>query len=74
MVLDWGMGESLGCTSLGDDRQHAFLGEEIGQQRPYSEATAREIDEEVRAILSWTRRTNGYCSSAEMRSIAWPRH
>jgi cell division protease FtsH len=51
MVLDWGMSERLGFVSFGDDRQHVFLGEEIGQQRPYSEATAREIDEEVRAIL-----------------------
>jgi cell division protease FtsH len=28
-----------------------FLGEEIAQRREYSEQTAREIDEEVRAFL-----------------------
>ena len=51
MVLDWGMSERLGHVALGGDRGEVFLGEEIGQPREYSEATAREVDEEVRAIV-----------------------
>ena len=37
--------------ALGGEREQVFLGEEIGQHREYSEATAREVDEEVRAIV-----------------------
>jgi len=51
MVLDWGMSERLGHVALGGNREQVFLGEEIGQHREYSEATAREVDEEVRAIV-----------------------
>jgi cell division protease FtsH len=51
MVLDWGMSERLGDLALGDEREHVFLGGEIGHRRHYSEATAREVDEEVRAIV-----------------------
>jgi cell division protease FtsH len=52
MVLDWGMSEKLQHRALGSQRQSVFLGEEIGHPREYSEATAREIDEEVAKILS----------------------
>jgi cell division protease FtsH len=52
MVLDWGMSERLQHLALGGPRQHVFLGEEIGRPREYSEATAREIDEEVTRILN----------------------
>jgi cell division protease FtsH len=51
MVLDWGMSEQLGHLALGGQRQHVFLGEEIAQGRDYSEATARQVDKEIRAIL-----------------------
>jgi cell division protease FtsH len=52
MVLDWGMSSKLGQVALGGPREHVFLGEEIGHQREYSEETARDVDEEVRTILS----------------------
>jgi cell division protease FtsH len=52
MVLDWGMSEKLQHRALGTQRQSVFLGEEIGHPREYSEATAREIDEEVAGILN----------------------
>jgi cell division protease FtsH len=52
MVLDWGMSEKLQHSALGSQRQSVFLGEEIGHPREYSEATAREIDEEVAKILN----------------------
>jgi cell division protease FtsH len=52
MVLDWGMSDRLQHLALGTQRREVFLGEEIGHQREYSEETAREIDEEVAAILT----------------------
>jgi cell division protease FtsH len=52
MVLDWGMSEKLGNIAWSGPRENVFLGEEIAQRREYSEATAREIDEEVKKILA----------------------
>lgn len=51
MVLDWGMSERLGHVALGDESGEIFLGEEIAQRRAFSETTAREVDEEIKAIL-----------------------
>jgi len=51
MILDWGMSERLGSVAYGDRHQQVFLGEQIAQGRDYSEQTAREIDEEVKAFL-----------------------
>jgi len=51
MVLSWGMSERFGQVSLDGERQQVFLGEEIAQRRDHSEATAREVDEEVQSIL-----------------------
>lgn len=51
MVLDWGMSDKLPNLSLGDERQHVFLGEDIARGREYSEETAREVDSEIKGIL-----------------------
>lgn len=51
MVLDWGMGEQYRHIALGGRREQVFLGEEIAQRREYSETTAREVDEEIKATL-----------------------
>ncbi|NIR42436.1 MAG: ATP-dependent zinc metalloprotease FtsH [Gemmatimonadetes bacterium] len=51
MVLDWGMSEKLGPMAAGGERRQVFLGEEIAHQKNYSEATARQVDEEVKAIV-----------------------
>jgi cell division protease FtsH len=51
MVLDWGMSKRLGHVALGSEREQVFLGEELGHHREYSEETAREVDEEVRATV-----------------------
>jgi len=51
MVLEWGMSETLGQMALGDGHENVFLGHEIAQRREYSEATAREVDEEIKKIL-----------------------
>jgi len=49
MVLEWGMGESLGQMALGDGS--VLLGEGMVQRPEYSEETAREVDEEIKKIL-----------------------
>ena len=51
MVLEWGMGQSLGQMALGDGDENVFLGYELAQRRHYSDATAREVDEEIKNIL-----------------------
>jgi cell division protease FtsH len=52
MVLDWGMSQQLGHVALGSRQPPPILlGEEITQSRAYSEATACQVDEEIKAIL-----------------------
>ncbi|MCC7425503.1 MAG: ATP-dependent zinc metalloprotease FtsH, partial [Alphaproteobacteria bacterium] len=51
MVTEWGMSERLGPISYGDNSQEVFLGHSVTQTKNVSEATARMIDEEVRAIV-----------------------
>lgn len=50
MVTEWGMSERFGHISFGSSEQEVFLGRDMSRQREYSDSTAREIDEEVRAI------------------------
>lgn len=51
MVTEYGMSSKLGPVALGLKDELVFLGRDIGEQRNYSEQTAREIDEEVRTII-----------------------
>jgi cell division protease FtsH len=51
MVTEWGMSDALANTALGESERNVFLGEQLSHQRSYSEATAREIDEEIKKIL-----------------------
>jgi cell division protease FtsH len=52
MVCEFGMSEALGPVAYGDGEESVFLGREMTARRDeYSEATAREIDQEVRAII-----------------------
>jgi len=51
MVTEFGMSERLGPLSFGKRDELVFLGREIGEQRNFSEDTAKGIDEEVRAII-----------------------
>ena len=52
MILDWGMSARLGQFAFGSNSNEVFLGQEIARRREYSEATAREIDEEIKEILA----------------------
>jgi len=49
-VCEWGMSD-LGPLSYGKKQEEIFLGREINQHRDYSEATAIQIDREVRKII-----------------------
>ena len=53
MVTRWGMSERLGLVQLAP-RENPYLGGSNGYagERPFSEATAEAIDEEVRKIIS----------------------
>jgi cell division protease FtsH len=51
MVTDYGMSERIGPVALGKKGEMVFLGRELGEERDYSEQTAREIDEEVRTFV-----------------------
>jgi cell division protease FtsH len=51
MVCEWGMSD-LGPVTFGKKEEQIFLGREIAQHRDYSEATAIQIDEEVRKMVS----------------------
>ncbi len=51
MVTEYGMSNRIGPMALGHKDELVFLGRDFGEQRNYSEQTAREIDEEVRRII-----------------------
>jgi len=52
MVCVWGMSEKLGPLTYGKKEEQIFLGREIAQHRDFSEATAIQIDDEVKRIVS----------------------
>jgi cell division protease FtsH len=51
MVTRFGMSEKLGRVTLGRQDEMIFLGREMSEQKNYSDAVAKQIDEEVRAII-----------------------
>ncbi len=51
MVCEWGMSQKLGPMTYGEHEEHIFLGREITRSSDYSEATALEIDREIRKII-----------------------
>jgi cell division protease FtsH len=52
MVKRYGMSKKLGAMTFGQKEELVFLGREISEQRDYSEAVARDIDEEVRELIN----------------------
>ncbi len=50
MVMDWGMTEKFGHMSFGTSQEEVFLGRDMTKQKEFSDATAREIDEEIQKI------------------------
>lgn len=55
MVTKYGMSENLGPITFGSGEQEIFLGKDYGTVRNYSEEIAKEIDQEIKNIV-----TNGY--------------
>ena len=51
LVMNYGMSEEIGPIVLGDQHEMVFMGREISEQRNYSEAVAKVIDEEVSKIM-----------------------
>jgi cell division protease FtsH len=51
MVCDWGMSETLGPQTFGDNEQLMFMGRGVSNKQDYSEETAKKIDAEVNAVL-----------------------
>ncbi|MEB2311857.1 MAG: ATP-dependent zinc metalloprotease FtsH [Sorangiineae bacterium] len=52
MVCELGMTDRLGPVAYGDNEESVFIGREMTSRREdYSEETAREIDQEIRAIV-----------------------
>ncbi len=52
MVKQFGMSKKLGLVKYGESNELQYLGYGYGEQRDYSEETAKEIDEEVREIMA----------------------
>jgi len=51
MITEWGMSEKLGMIAYGDNSQEVFLGHSVTQSKNVSEATAQEIDTEIRGVI-----------------------
>ncbi|HLO27250.1 MAG TPA: ATP-dependent zinc metalloprotease FtsH [Geobacteraceae bacterium] len=51
MVCEWGMSDTLGPVTFGKKDEQIFLGREMASHKNYSEATAVEIDGEIRHIV-----------------------
>jgi len=51
MVCEWGMSDRMGPVSFGKKDEQIFLGREMATHKNYSEATAVEIDTEIRRIV-----------------------
>ena len=50
MICHYGMSEKLGMVNYGENDEPTFLGRDMGRSRDYSEATAQEIDKEVKSL------------------------
>jgi cell division protease FtsH len=50
MVMHWGMSDKLGNVLYGEAQEFVFLGRDMMRGKEYSEATAQEIDAEVKRI------------------------
>ncbi len=51
MVCQWGMSDKIGPAAFAQGEEQVFLGREMAQQKNYSEATGRIIDEEIQSFI-----------------------
>jgi cell division protease FtsH len=52
MVCEWGMSPKMGPLTFGKREEAIFLGKEFSRHQDYSEATAVQIDEEIRRFVT----------------------
>jgi len=52
MVTKWGLSDNMGPLSYGEDEGEVFLGRSVTQHKAVSDLTAKQIDEDVRAVIS----------------------
>ena len=52
MVCEWGMSDKVGPVTFGKGEEQIFLGKELSRHKDYSEATAVEIDNEIKKIVT----------------------
>ncbi|MBM2827935.1 MAG: ATP-dependent metalloprotease FtsH [Actinobacteria bacterium] len=52
MVCEWGMSEKMGPVTFGQKQEMIFLGRDISRHKDFSEATARDIDQEIKEIIT----------------------
>jgi len=52
MVCEWGMSDKLGPLAFGEKEGEVFLGRDMGHTKNYSEATAIDIDNEIKGIVN----------------------
>lgn len=58
MVCSWGMSEKLGPLKFGTKSDNPFLGKQLsGISSDYSQATAKQVDEEMKELISEAKRT-----------------
>jgi len=52
MVCEWGMSDLMGPLTFGRKEEQIFLGKEFARHIDYSEETAKDIDSEIRRIVT----------------------
>ncbi|MCX5860606.1 MAG: ATP-dependent zinc metalloprotease FtsH [Desulfomonile sp.] len=52
MVCAWGMSDLMGPLTFGQKEEQIFLGKEFARHRDYSEQTAKDIDREIRTLVT----------------------
>ncbi|MEC9315178.1 MAG: ATP-dependent metalloprotease, partial [Pseudomonadota bacterium] len=52
MVTKWGLSDNMGPMSYGEDEGEVFLGRSVTQHKAMSDLTAKQIDEDVRAVIN----------------------
>ncbi len=51
MVCEWGMSEKMGPLTYGSKEEPVFLGRDTGNNKNFSDETAKLIDQEVKALV-----------------------
>ena len=52
MVTKWGLSDHMGPLAYGEDEGEVFLGRSVTQHKAMSDVTAKQIDEDVRALIN----------------------